>query len=74
MYSNPFKIENGLQSVQIKNHIKDDIKRDNQDEITFNQSEYQSFNSFGKYNSIDVDIKDTVLESNNAMNSNWSGL
>ena len=77
MYSNPFKLENGLQSVQI---TKTDVKKTNnqeQNEIIFDQDQYQSFNSFSKYHDdFHLNDDDTVKieSSNNAMESNWNGI
>ena len=77
MYSNPFKLENGLQSVQI---TENDVKKTNnqeQNEIIFDQDQYQSFNSFSKYHDdFHLNDDDTVKieSSNNAMESNWNGI
>ena len=65
MYNNPFNIENGLQSIQLKNSFdKSNIKYDDTIEknksITFNSNQYHSFNSFGKYDNesfVDVEVK-----------------
>ena len=71
MYSNPFEIENGLQSIQLKNHHTDTDNLDTSKEITFNQDFYRPFNSFGQYND---EFIDTDTSNKNPMNSNWSGI
>ena len=73
MYSNPFEIENGLQSIQLKNHNTDtnDLVPDTSKEIIFNQDFYRPFNSFGQYND---EFIDTDTSNKNPMNSNWSGI
>lgn len=68
-----------LKSKKVSNKESQPRKRrrkdENQDKITFNQNVYQSFNSFGKYDYMDNDVKYTVLESNNnVMDSNWNGI
>ena len=80
MYSNPFEIENGLQSIQLKTHNTDtnidanidaNTGIDTSKEIIFNKDLYRPFNSFGQYND---EFIDTDNSNKNPMNSNWNGI
>ena len=66
MYSNSFEIENGLQSIQLKNHSTDtniDTGINTSKEIILNKDLYRPFNFFGLYN-------DEFIDTDNPMNSN----